>query len=100
MWMCGSLFALWLAYSAKMTAGAMAAVEVESWTRVLIGVPFVVVWLVVAAVLAGLAWGAAILAKRIPWVAYAYAVLVVVLLAILYWVAVVLPPNSLLAAPV
>ena len=98
-WMCGSLFALWLVFSAKTTAMLMASIQEPTWTGFLTGVPWILAWAVIAIVLAALAWGAAVLAKRAPWAAYAYVVLVVGVLAILYWAAVVMPPSSMLAVP-
>jgi hypothetical protein len=93
-WMCGSLFALYLVFSAKLTASVVAALDGQVWTSFLVGVPWYVAWLIVAAILGGLAWGAALLARTRPWVAYAYAVLDVAVLAVLYWLAVVGPTAS------
>lgn len=93
-WMCGSLFALWLVFSAKTTAQLMAVMETPTWTRFLTGVPWYAVWIIVVSVLALLGWAAASAAKRAPWAAYAYAVLLVIVLAVLFWAAVVVPTGS------
>ena len=98
-WMCGALFCLWLSYTAATVARFMIGAGISTWLNFLDGAPWLVIWVVLAGLLGGLALASARLAREATWVAYAYPVLVVVVLAVLFWAVVVQPVSSQLAIP-
>ena len=98
-WMIGTLFSLWLSTNAKLIAQAAVEMGPTPWTAFLVGIPWVIVWLSLSVILGLLAWAALAISKRVSWAAYAYAAVVVVVLAVAYWAAVVIPMNGVLANP-
>lgn len=95
-WMVGALASLWLSFSLKVTASAASEMGPKPWTAFLINIPWPVLWVSMAALLAAFAWGAVVTSRHWPWIVYAYAVFVVVGLAFLFWAGVVVPTNAIL----
>jgi hypothetical protein len=92
-WFVGAfLFGMPLAYAVSEGARFWDSVGIPTWFDIFAGMPWWLVWIVFASILAFMAAGFARLARARAWVSYAYPALVVAVLALSAW-AIYAPPG-------